>query len=295
MPCRPWFLAFALLIVVAPGVFSQRAAPARPIRQIDHIMIRTGAPRELYTFFTDLLQLPVAWPLISPRPGVTTGGVAFGNVNVEAIQFPGQQEKAPRLVGFAFEPSALDECLAELERRGITYGERRPLVSTGADGSRNTLWTNVTLRQFSDSDNPADATMHVFVSEYSAAYVDVEQRRGRLRRELAERGGGPLGILGVKEMVVGVTELEAARRLWQRLLDPVSASAPAVWQVGEGPDIRLVPAKENAIRTLVVAVASLPTAKAFLRGRALLGSESEDAATIDPSKIGGLDIRFVSR
>src|SRR5687768_5136183 len=99
---RPWFLAIALLIVVAPGVFSQRAAPTRPIRQIDHIMIRTGAPRELYAFFAEVLQLPVAWPLISPRPGVTTGGVAFGNVNVEAIQFPGQKEKAPRLVGFAF-------------------------------------------------------------------------------------------------------------------------------------------------------------------------------------------------
>ena len=49
-------------------------------------MIRTDAPRELYAFFTDVLQLPVAWPLMSPRPGVTTGGVAFGNVNVEAIQ-----------------------------------------------------------------------------------------------------------------------------------------------------------------------------------------------------------------
>lgn len=68
-------------------------------------MIRTDAPRELYAFFTDVLQLPVAWPLMSPRPGVTTGGVAFGNVNVEAIQVPAQKDKAPRLLGFAFEPS----------------------------------------------------------------------------------------------------------------------------------------------------------------------------------------------
>lgn len=90
----PWSLAAALLIVVAPEVFSQGAAPTPPIRQVDHIMIRTGAPRELYAFFTEVLQLPVAWPLISPRPGVTTGGVAFGNVNVEAIQFPGQKEKS---------------------------------------------------------------------------------------------------------------------------------------------------------------------------------------------------------
>ena len=291
---RLWSLSIALLVAVAPEVFSQVAA-GRPIRQIDHVMIRTGAPGELYAFFTEVLQLPVAWPLISPRPGVTTGGVAFGNVNVEAIQFPGQKEKAPRLVGFAFEPSTLDDCLAELDRRGITYGERRPLVSVGADGSRNLLWTNVTLRQFSDSDNPADATTHVFLSEYNPTYVDVAQRRARLRSELAERGGGPLGVVGVKEMIVGVTDLQAARGLWQKLLDPTSTTAPDVWQVGEGPDIRLVEAKENAIHALVVSVASLPKAKAFLRGRALLGSESEEAAAIDPSKIGGLDIRLVSR
>jgi hypothetical protein len=110
---------------------------------------------------TEVLQLPVAWPLMSPRPGVTTGGVAFGNVNVEAIRIPGRKDKASRLVGFAFEPSPLDECLAELNRRGITYGERRPLFSVGPDGSRNIQWTNVTLRQFSDSDGPADATMHI--------------------------------------------------------------------------------------------------------------------------------------
>ena len=77
--------------------------------------------------------------------------------------------------------------MAELDRRGITYGERRPLVSVGPDGSRNIQWTNVTLRQFSDSDGPADATMHTFLSEYSPTYVDVEQRRARLRRELAPR------------------------------------------------------------------------------------------------------------
>jgi hypothetical protein len=257
-------------------------------------MIRTDAPRDLYAFFTDVLRLPVAWPLMSPRPGVTTGGAAFGNVNVEAIQVPGQNDKASRLLGFAFEPSPLDECLAELDRRGITYGERRPLVSVGPDGSRKVQWTNVTLRQFSDSDSPADATMHIFLSEYSPTYVDVGQRRARLQKELAENGGGPLGVVAVKELIVGVTDLEASRRLWQKLLDPISPSRPDVWQVGDGPDIRLVPARENAIRTLVVSLASLSKAKSFIRSRDLLGSESEEEATIDPSKIGGLDVRLVA-
>jgi hypothetical protein len=188
----------------------------------------------------------------------------------------------------------LAECLAELDRRGIRYGELRPLISTGSDGSKNTLWTNVTLRQFSDGEAAA-ATMHVFLSEYSPGYVNVDQRRERLRRQLAENGGGPLGVEAVKEVIVGVTDLEAARGLWQKLLDPTPLSGPNTWQVSDGPAIRLVQAKENTTQGLVITVASLPRAKTFLREQGLLGAESEKEATIDPSRMHGLNIRVVGK
>ena len=51
---------------------SYRFKHSKQIRQIDHIMIRTGNPHELYALFTETLQLPVAWPMTSPRAGVTT-------------------------------------------------------------------------------------------------------------------------------------------------------------------------------------------------------------------------------
>jgi hypothetical protein len=110
-------------------------------------MIRADDPGKLYAFFTEILQLPVAWPLAT-RGRVASGGVGFGNVNVEAIQIPGQKPSPAQLVGFGFQPSPLTECLAELDRRGIAYGELRPSVSTEQDGSKKTLFTNVTLRQF---------------------------------------------------------------------------------------------------------------------------------------------------
>ena len=285
----------AATIVLALGNFDLDAQRSTaPVRRIDHIMIRADDPANVYAFFTDVLELPVAWPMMSPRAGVATGGVGFGNVNVEAIRVPGQKSQARRaqLLGFAFEPSPLAECLAELDRRGIRYGEPRPLISSGLDGSKNTLWTNVTLRQFSDGE-AADATMHVFLSEYSPKYVNVDQRRERLRRQLAENGGGPLGVEAVKEVIVGVTDLEAARGLWQTLLDPTPLSGPSTWQVGDGPAIRLLEAGENTTHGLVISVASLPKARAFLRGRDLLGIDSPQEATIDPSKIEGLNIRLV--
>jgi len=289
-------LSVILSTVGGSEVASQtQGAASQPIRQIDHVMIRTGRPQELYAFFTETLELPVAWPMTSPRAGVLTGGVGFGNVNVEAIQFPGQTDNQPRLVGFAIEPSGLEESLSELNRRGIALGERRPLVAVGPDGSKTTLWTNVTLRQFSDADNPANAALHIFLSEYSPSYLNVEERRSRLRKQLVERSGGPLGVLDVKEVIIGATDLEVARRLWQRLLDPSRSATPDTWQVGNGPAVHLVLAAENRVQTMVIRVGSLDRAKAFLRDKQLLGAESDGQVAIDPAKVGGLDIRLVGK
>ena len=293
----PVAAVFVVSVVIAASSESGSQTPVtpHPIRQIDHIMIRTGDPRELYAFFADTLQLPIAWPLTSPRPGVMTGGVGFGNVNVEAIQFPGQPDPRPRLLGLAFEPSTLDAGLIELNRRGLTTGERRPLVATGPDGSKRTLWTNVPLRQFSDSDSPADATMHIFLSEYSPSYVNVDERRARLRAQLVNSGGGPLGVIDLKEVIIGTADVENARRLWQRLLDPTPAATPDTWQIGTGPAVRLVPANEDRIQSLVIRVASLERAQAFLRDKQLFGVAAAGQVTIDPSRIGGLDLRLVER
>ncbi len=288
-------LLVSVLTVGGSESRSQSRSTSPPIRQIDHIMIRTGDPRALYTFFTETLELPIAWPLTSPRAGATTGGAGFGNVNVEAIQFPGQTDPRPRLVGFAFEPSALDNSLVELNRRGLAVGERRPLVATGPDGAKRTLWTNVTLRQFSDSDSPADATIHIFLSEYSPAYVNVDDRRARLRAQLASAGGGPLGVVEVEEIVIGAVEVETARRLWQSLLDPTPSATSRSWPIGAGPAVRLVPASENRVQTLIVRVSSLDRARAFLREKKLLGADAAGQVTIDPTKIGGVDLRLVER
>jgi len=290
-------LISAALLTVGGSMSGSQTRPAalQPIRQIDHIMIRTGNPRELYAFFTETLGLPSAWAMTSPRAGVVTGGVAFGNVNVEAIQFPAQRDARPRLVGFALEPSGLDASLSELKSRGITSGERRPLIAVGPNGSKNILWTNVTLPQFSDVDDPANATVHIFLSEYNPTYVNVEERRARLQRQLVEASGGPLGVVAVKEVIIGATDLAAARRLWQRLLDPTPSSTSDAWQVATGPAIRLVSAGENRIQALVIRVTSLERAKAFLRENKLLGADSDGYSAIDPSKVGGLDIRLVDK
>ena len=103
----------------------------------------------------------------------------------------------------------------------------------------------MTLRQFSDSDSPADATIPIFLSEYSPIYVNADERRARLRAQLVNTGGGPLGVVDVKEVIIGAIDVEAARRLWQKRLDPVPSATSNMWQIGSGPAVRLVPDKET--------------------------------------------------
>jgi hypothetical protein len=99
----------------------------------------------------------------------------------------------------------------------------------------------------------------------------------------------------VKEVVIGAADLERARSLWQRLFDAARPATSYTWHAGNGPAIRLVSATQDMIQTMVIRVASLDRAKAFLRDKQLLGAESDEQAAIDPSKVGGLDIRLVGK
>jgi hypothetical protein len=288
------FAAICLALRLSPLDAQQALPAAPPVRQVDHIMIRADDPTKLYAFFTETLRLPSAWSLAT-RGVALSGGVGFGNVNVEVIHIPDQKPSQAVLVGFALEPSPLADCLQELTRRGIPYAQPRPLVRTEPDGSKTTLWTNVPLLQFSDSDRPANANIYIFVSEYGPAYVNVAERRARLRRELLDSDGGLLGVRSVEEIIVGVTDLNAAGALWQSLLDPLPPSAPGLWRVGEGPAIRLVQAQENRLQGLVVGVRSLGAAESFLRHRALLGPVSDSGVMIDQTKVDGLTIRLIER
>src|SRR5688500_2634388 len=280
-----------ILLAGAAGSCSAKHRTTTPVRRIDHIMIRTGQPREVFAFFTDVLELPIAWPM-DTRAGVTSGGAGFGNVNVEAIQFPDQTAAEAKLVGFAFEPGPLDTVLNELQRRSIRFGAPRPFYSTLQDGTCRNLWTNVTLLELSDADRPANATMHVFLSEYSPTYVNTEQRRVRLQSQLTTSSGGSLGVQGVKEVIIGTTDLPTARKAWERLLGPWRVSEPGLWHVGDGPAIRLVEATKDALQELVVSVVSLQRARVVLQTRKLMDSDSRDVIIRSP-QLDGVVIRLV--
>ena len=83
------------------------------------------------------------------------------------------------------------------------------------------------------------------------------------------------------------------RDLWCGLYAPAEETAEGVWEIADGPALRLVRADADSIQTLVLKVSSLGRAETFLRESGMLDSVGEDHITIAPSKLEGLDVRLV--
>jgi hypothetical protein len=123
-----------------------------------------------------------------------------------------------------------------------------------------------------------------------------EEKRAADKATLDAGGGGPLGVLAVQEIVAGVEDVRDASARWRRLLSPATSSAAAgtdLREVADGPAVRLAASAENAIRTLVLKVASLERARQFLTEKNMLGSTGEGQLIIAPEKTYGLDVRLV--
>jgi hypothetical protein len=249
------------------------------VRQIDHILIGSDFPEELFRLFSEKLGLPVVWPFQSYGQ-FSSGGVGFGNVNIELIR---AQRPESGLIGVALEPSSLSEVLSGLDAQGLKHGAPAPFHQKDPSGAERLLWTTVQMTSL-----PPAST--IFFCKYN---FDVDGRRASIQRELQNRGGGPLGIESVMELAIGVRDMAAAQRDWSILLGPVRAGQERVWQIGSGPEIRLVAAQEDHLVQLRVKVKSLERARAFLKGENLLGLDAGNEISFDQSHVTGADIRLV--
>jgi hypothetical protein len=143
----------------------------------------------------------------------------------------------------------------------------------------------------------------VFLVEYAyenfkdlphwSEFANHEEKRAADRATLEARRGGALGIESVEEIIAGVKDTGAAMDNWRNFLAPVVEVASNVWEIADGPRVRLVSANENAIQTLILKVKSLKQAETFLSEKGMLGTLKEGQIRITPEKIYGLDVRLV--
>jgi hypothetical protein len=223
---------------------------------------------------------------------------------------------------------ALAGCLQALADRAIPH---LPLLAVPQDvfGAEGSLWTLVLLGDVFRPDlsalpelTPGTSGKSIlaqrfdqafregmaFICAYNTANYDVAAQQARGQAALRARDGGPLGFVGVHEILVGVTNAAAARRQWQRflaplrparaagwqrLLAPLHPSGSARWQFGAGPAIRQLRASRDEIVGLVWTVRSLDRARAFLLERGMLWQSARRQIAIAPARMLGLDIRLI--
>lgn len=133
----------------------------------------------------------------------------------------------------------------------------------------------------------------VFLVKYNPAWREIDAERRISKAHLEMRAGGVLGLIRVKEVVIGTTQLTHSSALWRKLLRPAIEETGLCWQVGDGPALRVITAEKDGIHHMVWEVASLSDAREALETLDLLGSVMADEITLDPEKCFGLDIRLV--
>lgn len=132
----------------------------------------------------------------------------------------------------------------------------------------------------------------LFFCDYSARETVTRMQRAA-SDSLTQRNGGPLGVLALREIVIGVAREDSAIAHLRALTDSPARQAGSVFAFGAGPAIRVVASPSPGILGIVVQVRSLTRARAFLIEHGILGESAPNRLTIAPAAIDGLRIAFV--
>jgi len=251
------------------------------VKRIDHILLTPENPRGLYDFLTEELKLPAAWTF-REYEGFASGGIFFGNVNLEALVMNQDNLFAPSMIaGMAFEPAEpTGKVMEELKRRQIAYDEPRT-YEFGPEQSKIKMWTTTILKDFL----PGSV---VFICEYHLGLFNPPAWRNTLQKKLKEIKGGPLGIEYVKELELCVKDKEKALQKWQNLLSPHLFSSDGCFAIGDGPRLCIVESDKDYIHSIKIKVKSLDNARVFLSSRGLLGQDKRHSIKLNTNKTFGI-------
>jgi hypothetical protein len=265
-------------------------AEERPLAtRVEHFFMVSDQAQSLFTYFKDTFQLSEVWPFYQHGP-FASGGLSLGNAVLEFVSFPKADNKPvmTEFRGIAFEPTAdADTTAAELTKRNIPHSDVRTFKSQIPGRQILAGWSSVGLTGFP----PTNAD--IFFCDYKDRQV-VAQGRRAASHELATRMGGPLGIVGAAEIMVGVKDLEDARKKWSALLQPYPQISDDAFGFYTGPRIRLVHAESPGIQGITLKVRSTDRAAKFLEERQLLAKDDAGHITISPAAIEGLTIRLIA-
>lgn len=281
-------LILTVMVLMSVSVAARPAEQETPmLTQIDHFFIQSAESERLFRLFRDDFLLPEAWPY-QRYGGFASGGLMLGNAALEFVTMPTPDGAPPptEFKGIAFEPAGdAAAAVAAMDRHGIPHAEPVPFKYS-AGGQEHVIWINVFFAGLPPEN------VFVFICDY-VARAKVAAERATAAAELARRDGGPLGVIAVEEIVLGVESVAAAAAPWTRLLPGPQSPNKLAFSFPAGPRLRVIEAAAPGVQHVKVRVKSLARAEQFLAGKGMLGEQAAGWLRIAPAAVGGLDIRLV--
>lgn len=274
-----FFLFFYQIVLTTGKGLSEEAKNVA--KRIDHVLLTPENPRGLFDFLTGTLKMPVAWAY-REYEGFASGGVFFGNVNLEALVMNQSDLSSPcNISGIAFEPEeSTEQAVEELKRRQIAFEEPQT-YEFGQGQSKMKMWTTTMLKDFFPG-------AVVFLCEYHPGIFNPPAWKKTLQKTLKKIEGGPLGIEYVLEMEIRVTDKEKALEKWRHFLSPHATSSSGCFTIGDGPRLRFRESDKNMIHPIRIKVKSLDKAREFLLTQGLLGKDEGQSIKLDVNKTFGI-------
>jgi len=264
-------------------------------RAVDHVVIRLTAIEPLFSLLSQVFALPVSWPRES-SDFATFGWINVGNTNLELWAATDNSDLPPDLPppffhGFALDPADLDMSIAGLADAGIACKTPRPYQTKDAHGAWVTNFTNSVVLDVSSESCciffcawGRDGNIFPWKEKMSSV-----ERRAKVRAAFEQCAGGPLGLVGLSGITLGVQDLAEATAKWHTL----TGSGEASLSLTENIRMHLVARKRNMIESLTFEVRSLATAKSFLEKNGLLESFDEREISLSSVATDGLQFKFV--
>jgi len=270
-------------------------AESRPpvVRGIDHFFATSPNTEPFYRFFRDSLGLTEVYPF-RDYGDFASGIVSMGNVLFEVVRWdvPAGETLPSELKGIALEPNGtLTETVARLREYGVPHEKPDSVNMTSSAGVKALAYVNIGLDGLDGPGGLEPAMAAIFINDNLGSPRAVTRRKEGAE-ELVGRNGGALGVLAVRELVLGVEDLEAALAQWRKLLgdEPREQGGVVTWPVG--PAMRFVKAPRASIIEMVLQVRSLARARQFLEPRGMI-AEEDRRLCVKPEAVEGLRICVV--
>ena len=314
---HPGIIASVIVVIMisAPILgWSQTSAVAAKkdgiiLARMDHIVVFASSQKkvdELMRIFREDFQLPVFWgpeelnvlkgKELKPAHGYS-GGIFLGNVTLEFETWEGNDIAERPLVdcgyiGVAFEPAPLEDAIRRLDDKGIKHSEVEPWFAPMPDGSKVMLWELVYLTQFKGT------LLNLFICDYKPMPVKEDDKmvlrshadmRKWLKQQLEANNGGPLSVIRMKELTLGISGMQNRLGEYSDMLEEQGAGE-ATFKFADDQCLRLVQADSDLVISITLEVSSLEKAAGYLKTKSMLDEVSKNRIGISSGSISGLKI-----